>query len=137
MPDEDVVAMHAFGAEPDPAEIAQMVDVRISRPAPGSVVARWEDVIAMTLEPGWPVVLVRSEDKGDSWWVQQTVTRQGNVIGARVNFGNVDTLSAKGFEMVVLLLDNSAQAVRFRTAHEFKAIPPGLRRSPVFRYVRG
>jgi hypothetical protein len=39
--------------------------------------------------------------------------------------------------MVILLLDNSAQAVRFRTAHEFKEIPPGLRRSPVFRYVRG
>lgn len=116
--------------------IEHAAEITISRPEPGNVVGRWENLVAATHEPGWPVVLVRSEVKGDSWWVQQLVTRRGNVIAARVNFGNVETISGHGFELVVLLLDNSAEAVRFRTAREFQSIPPGVRRSKVFRYVR-
>ena len=137
MPAEDAVVLQAFGDGADVAAVEHMIDVGISRPQPGNVVARWENLIATTQEPGWPVVLVRSEAKGDSWWVQQVVTRRGNVIAARVNFGNVETISAHGFEMVVLLLENSAQSVRFRTAREFKTIPAGVRRSQIFRYVRG
>lgn len=112
-------------------------DIRVMRPEPGNIVSRYEDMIATTKEFGWPVVLVRSEIEGDSWWVQQIVTRQGNMIAARVNFGNNDTISGHGFEVVVLLLDSSAEAVRFRTAREFKEIPPGVRRSRLFQYVRG
>lgn len=115
----------------------KLIDVSVSRPEPGNVVSRWESLIATTLEPGWPVVLVRSEVKGDAWWVQQVVARRGNVIGARVNFGNEESLSGHRFELVVLLLDSSAEAVRFRTAREFKQLPKGTRHSKIFRYVRG
>jgi hypothetical protein len=135
--DETPSADRIAGLDDESNSTERYFDIRVMRPEPGNIVSRYEDMIATTKEFGWPVVLVRSEIEGDSWWVQQIVTRQGNIIAARVNFGNNDTISGHGFEVVVLLLDSSAEAVRFRTAREFKEIPPGVRRSRLLQYVRG
>jgi len=107
----------------------------IARPASG-MVHHWEEFVATTNVPGWPVVMVRSETEGDDWWVQQLVARRGNVIAAKVSFGNEQTVSGHEFEVVILLLDSSAESVRFRTARKFKKLPEGVQRSVVYRYVR-
>lgn len=107
----------------------------ITRPSTG-LVRHWEEFVATTSVPGWPVVMVRSETEGDHWWVQQLVARRGNVIAAKVSFGNEETIAGHRFDVVVLLLESSAESVRFRTARKFKELPDGVKRSVVYRYVR-
>jgi len=111
-------------------------NLTITRPSSG-VVHHWEEFVATTNVPGWPVVMVRSETEGDHWWVQQLVARRGNIIAAKVSFGNEDTVAGHQFEVVVLLLESSAETVRFKTARKFEDLPKGVQRSAVYRYVRG
>lgn len=119
----------------DEEEDQPFIQIEIGSPREGATVGRVERLYAYTNVPGWPVVLVSSSQDDDSWWAQPVVGRHAHQIGAKVHFGNDESFSGSSFRLVILLLDSEEEAVRFRTARQFKEIPRGIKRSREFRYV--
>jgi hypothetical protein len=115
---------------------APLVDVRMVSHPDGSLVDRVSDMVIQTRAQGWPVVLVRSNLEDETWWAQQSIARRGQHIACRVHFGNQQSVAASQFLLVVLFLDTSEEAIRFRSAREFSEIPKGIRRSKEFRFIR-
>jgi hypothetical protein len=135
----NTTAKSSASISPTPTTIepsASVVDVRMLSHPDGSLVDRVSDMVIQTAAQGWPVVLVRSGLKDETWWAQQSIARRGQQIACRVHFGNQQSVAASHFRLVVLFLDTSEEAVRFRSAREFKEIPKGIRRSKEFRFIR-
>ena len=121
-----------FGISPE----AVLEEVILQQPLESRMVARMENVVAVTKAQGWPIALVKSDLPDDYWWVQQMVGIRGNAFAARVNFGNEHSIRGSVYHLIFVFLDSPDEVRRFRIAKQFKDLPEGIRRSREYTFTR-
>lgn len=93
-------------------------------------VDRRTELIGKVLVRGWPVVLVRADQPGSQWWVQESA--QGTApahFKVNARFGNDKTPAGTPFRVVVLMLQTAEQTKQFMPGVSFQVLPPNLPRS--------
>jgi hypothetical protein len=126
--------------------IAALAVLSVHRPAcagsprPGAViitpkrnarVSREAELYGKLLLPGRPVVLVRKDQPGSPWYVQDPgQPMDGRRFKSRVTFGSADTPHDQRFLVMVVLLRNARDMERFRPRNAIEDIPWDMPRSP-------
>ena len=117
------------------SSVAEQPDL-IQSPAENSHVERANMVTCSSLDDRKPVILVRSTQANDSWWVQAASspdTKNRFVSSAR--FGNDSTPSGTRFRIVAIYPD-ADQATNFRAGMSLEQLPAGVTRSAEVEVVR-
>ncbi|MCA9176666.1 MAG: hypothetical protein KDB14_19395 [Planctomycetales bacterium] len=128
-------AVTSFGQEPPlPANTA----IALTSPANGAYVGVLHKVHGQLAQRGQPIVLVRVQQPGAPWWVQEPAlpTAPGRFMSAS-QFGNGETPDGVQFEVLALLALNPAQAAPFKVGRALATLPPELPRSAVIVVTRG
>jgi hypothetical protein len=102
----------------------------IIRPTPGSKVSQMEDLVAHVDDGALVVAMVRSDEPGSYWWVQDVVKNtQGGKVTATVRFGNQNTKSDTRFGIVLLLPTSAKEIEQFRVGDYMRHLPEHIQKS--------
>jgi hypothetical protein len=98
----------------------------IVAPTRGAKVRSRQELIAKVLTPGQPIVLVRADQPGSQWWVQQPIEITGpQTFKAGLRFGNERTPNGTRFLVVVLLAQTEEEVAGFKPDVPLEDLPVG------------
>lgn len=108
----------------------------ITSPAPNSEVGRFAEVVCNAEKNSRPVVLVRSADAHNQWWVQSEprLTGDGSVTTI-ARFGNAKTPAGTRFKMMVVFPTNSQGQV-FKPGELVTQLPNDISHSAEVEVIR-
>lgn len=107
-----------------PEQRAELGDV-IQSPKADARVRREDRVRGVIKKEGVPLVLIRSAQADNPWWVQETKRQENGEFTADARFGNETTLGGSLFRVVVVLATEK-QAASLPVGHTLKSIPKDL-----------
>ncbi|GAA5506936.1 hypothetical protein [Novipirellula caenicola] len=108
----------------------------IHSPIENSQVERADLVTCSSLDGRKPIVLVRSTQANDSWWVQAACSQVGkNRFVSSARFGNDSTATGTRFQIVAIYPD-AAQATNLRAGMAIDHLPADVARSAEVEVVR-
>ncbi len=108
----------------------------IQNPTENSQVERANLVTCSSLDERKPVILVRSTQANDSWWVQAASSPDGkNRFVSSARFGNDSTPTGTRFR-IVAIYPNAEQAKNLRAGMSLEQLPAGVARSAEVEVVR-
>ncbi|EMI17063.1 secreted protein [Rhodopirellula maiorica SM1] len=122
-------------------DVTQIVSVAehpelIQSPTENSHVERADSVTCSSLDDKKPVVLVRSTQDNDNWWVQAVSSPAGkNRFVSSARFGNDSTPPGTRFRIVAIYPD-AEQATNLRPGMSLGQLPEGVTRSAEVEVVR-
>lgn len=115
--------------------IAAIPDL-IQHPATNGPVNRVDSIACLMNEEMKPILLVRSAESNDAWWVQsESQPDKDGVCISSAHFGNDKTPAGTRFRIVAIFPD-AAQAAALRPGMSLKELPPGVPRSTEVEVVR-
>jgi hypothetical protein len=96
-----------------------------------------DTIVIESKQAGYPVVVVRADERNALWWAQPEVTSHPNGrFTVSCHFGNAKTAAGKSFHVSVALLRTPQDVARFQQQGTFRALPSGLAWSKPLRVVR-
>jgi len=102
----------------------------IVTPKRNELVSREAELFAKLLLPGQPVVLVREDQPGSLWYVQDTgQPTDGKVFRNRITFGSDSTPQGRRFFVMVVLMRNAQELEIFQPRTAIDNIPWDMPRS--------
>jgi len=108
----------------------------IQSPTENSQVERADLVTCSSLDGRKPIVLVRSTQANDSWWVQAASSPVGkNRFVSSARFGNDSTPTGTRFRIVAIYPD-AEQSTNLRPGMSIEQLPAGVARSAEVEVVR-
>lgn len=109
--------------EAEPADKNPSVGTLL-RPAQDAKVKMITEVAGKLTTKGWPVVVVRSDDPNESWWVQGTAQLgdDGDFI-CQAQFGNDKTPTGSKFRVAFITLPSSDEADALTVGLALKKLP--------------
>lgn len=118
--------------DPGPAPITSAV----LKPKADSKVERVAELIGRVEEDKQPVVLVRVDDAGGLWWVQDGVEMgQSGYFKTTVRFGNAKTKSGTKFQILVVTPRTGQESEPLKPGKSLAELPFGIPRSKVISVV--
>jgi hypothetical protein len=113
-------------------------EVTIVSPKDGDKVDKLESLDGkLSVQDGWPVVLVQPQAGGQPWWVQSTVDQvDKGKFSASVQFGEDDTPAGTKFKICVVLAPSKQAADKYKTGDRLASPPAGLPRSEIVSVTR-
>jgi hypothetical protein len=112
-------------------------NVSILAPAEGAAVQTLDKILIESKQAGYPVVVVRADERNALWWAQPELAPHANGrFTASCHFGNAKTPAGKAFHVTVALLRTPQDVARFQEQGTFRALPSGLAWSQPLRVVR-
>ncbi|WP_372719492.1 hypothetical protein [Novipirellula sp.] len=108
----------------------------IQSPTENSHVERADSVTCYALDERKPVILVRSTQANDDWWVQGVSASDGkNRFVSSARFGNDSTPTGTRFRIVAIYPD-AEQTTHLRPGMSIEKLPAGVARSAEVEVVR-
>ena len=96
----------------------------IVTPKRNDLVSREAELFGKLLLPGRPVVLVREDQPGSLWYVQQASQPiDGKTFKTRISFGSDTTPHGRRFLVMVVLIRNAKDLENFQTRTAIDGIP--------------
>ncbi|MDA1051484.1 MAG: hypothetical protein O3C40_13530 [Planctomycetota bacterium] len=106
------------------------ITAAVLKPQPDDKVKRITEMIGRVPEALRPIVLVRVDDSGGLWWVQDPVVMgKGGYFKSTVHFGNDNTPDGTKFRMVVVTPRSGQEAAVLKTGNSLADLPNGIPRS--------
>ena len=110
----------------------------IDSPAFGETVETKDRVIIRMLRPGYPVVAIRSMEKGSKWWIQETVESRGSrTFEVPVSFGNDQTPKGTRFQITALIAADLETAASIQPGTAVERLPDGFAHSEIKEVMVG
>ena len=107
-------------------------------PKRGDTVQKINHVAGRIELSGKPVLLVRNDVEGASWWVQEPIEMSKNKgFTGRARFGNASTKVGTKFRVLVLLLQKASDIEKFKVGTSHREFPDGAPRSVALEVVLG
>lgn len=126
LPRSEVITVQLDASRPAEAASAGTAAVAIRQPKAGDRVTQ-DAIVRGEHRGGHPVILVRSDDANEVWWVQGPVVHDDeHTFAAKVRFGNDRTAAGQKFRMVVLLLPSAKAAEDVPPGATFARLPDDL-----------
>jgi hypothetical protein len=120
-------AVLAVLALAEPAAAVGRYSAVIVAPTRGAKVQSRQELIAKVLTPGQPIVLVRADQPGSQWWVQQPIEITGpQTFKAELRFGNERTPNGTRFFVVVLLAQTEEDVAGLMPEVPLEELPVGI-----------
>jgi hypothetical protein len=114
--------------QPTPA--AEPHGALVVAPTSGTEVKGRHELVGKLLTTGHPVVLVRSDQSGSQWWVQEAVEATGpQTFKANLQIGNERTPNGTEFRVVILVAQTEEAALRFKPGVPHRSLPVTMPRS--------
>lgn len=108
----------------------------ITSPAPNSEVGRLTEVVCNAEKSSQPVVLVRSADAHNQWWVQSEPQLTGDgSFTTTARFGNTNTPAGTRFKLMVIFPTKS-QALAFKPGEPVRQLPKDISHSAELEVIR-
>lgn len=106
------------------------ISAAVLKPLPDEKVKRVTDLIGRVPEGLRPIVLVRVDDSGGLWWVQDPVAMgKGGYFKSAVRFGNDKTPDGTKFRLVVVTPRSGQEASALKPGMSLADLPNGIPRS--------
>lgn len=99
----------------------------ITYPEPEAKVKTVTEVSGKMTSEGWPVVIVRSNDPNDHWWIQGTAKfGEEGTFTSSARFGNDKTPNGKSFSVAFLTFPSAKAAEAYATGISLESLPIGI-----------
>jgi hypothetical protein len=108
------------------------INSAVLKPQQDEKVKRITQMIGRVADKKEPVVLVRVDDSGGLWWVQNRAQMaKGGYFKATVRFGNDSTPTGTKFRLVVVTPRSGREAAELKSGASLAELPDGIPRSKV------
>ncbi|MBC8351657.1 MAG: hypothetical protein H8E66_06690 [Planctomycetes bacterium] len=107
-----------------------VISAAVLKPQQDEKVKRVTELIGRVPEQLRPVILIRVDDSGGLWWVQDPVAMgKGGYFKSTVRFGNDKTPDGTKFRVVVVTPRSGREAAVLKTGNSLADLPNGIPRS--------
>jgi len=108
-------------------EVAAKLSGAILTPTANLKVKSLQEITGKLTTKGWPVVLVRSDEANEEWWVQGSpkINTKG-AFASTAQFGNEKTPSGKRFRLTFLTLPSVKEAAAFAIGSSLPKLPSDI-----------
>ena len=119
------------------ARSASLPDILL-QPEHNQEVKRVNEVLGKIAPDSQAIVLVRSADPNEPWWVQQPIEMgDEGQFKTTARFGNDSTPAGSRFKLVVIMPKDAEAAKAYQPGDAIKALPPGIACSKEVEVVLG
>lgn len=102
------------------ADDSSINDFKVQIQLVPNIVGRVQQIRGLTNANGVPVVLVRSDQDNEPWWIQGVPIRSKNQFAAKALFGNARSIPGTRFRVCAIVVEPN---VAYRTGQVLKTLP--------------